>query len=488
MRHPSILGPSLLGLAATGLLAVPCGAAILHVNAGLVGGANDGTSWDNAFVGVDALANALAASNNGDQIWVAAGLYRPTAGSSRTISLTLKTGVAVYGGFEGSEAVLEERDWTANETVLSGDLAENDPLVNDNSYHVVKGGSANATAVLDGFTIVGGNANGSMTGDNDRGGGALMVTASSATIRNCRFVGNRCTFGGGAVYVRQSSPSFTDCSFEENLGGQFGGAFDIFNVSNPTFTNCFFVGNTAARAGGVEVFGNCQPKLRNCVFFDNTSTGSGGGGAVYVASSSVPQLRNCTIVGNHANVNYAGVLSTGSTTSIANCVVWGNTGPGGSQAAIQQVAQIGSGSTVVTYSCVQNGFAGTGNIATDPNLADQAMGDLHLLSGSPCIDAGSNALVPAGVTTDADGLPRFVDDPDTADTGSGTPPLVDMGAYEFQVAAPCVGDLDRNGTVDGADLGLLLAAWGTPGGDLDGSGSTDGADLGLLLAAWGGCR
>ena len=133
MRHPSILGPSLLGLAATGLLAVPCGAAILHVNAGLVGGANDGTSWDNAFVGVDALANALAASNNGDQIWVAAGLYRPTAGSSRTISLTLKTGVAVYGGFEGSEAVLEERDWTANETVLSGDLAENDPLVNDKS-------------------------------------------------------------------------------------------------------------------------------------------------------------------------------------------------------------------------------------------------------------------------------------------------------------------------------------------------------------------
>lgn len=479
---------SLVSLGALIAGASPALADVLYVNANLATGANDGSSWENAFSGEAAIVTALAAATAGDEIWVAAGTYRPTTGTNRTLSITLKTGVAIYGGFAGDERAREDRDWEANVTILSGDLGENDPVITDNSYHVVRGGSANATAVLDGFTITGGNANGSSTGDSDRGGGALMVTSSHATIRNCRFVGNRCTFGGGAVYVRQSSPTFTNCDFVNNNGGQFGGAFDIFNTSHPTFTNCSFRGNIAVRAGGVEIFGNCQAKLRNCVFFKNTATGAEGGGAVFVASSSTPQLRNCSIVGNHANVNFGGVRSTGSTTSIANSVIWGNTGPGGSQAPSQQLSHAGAGSISVSWSCVQGGYAGTGNISSDPMLANVVTGDLHLLPGSPCIDAASNGAVPADVTTDADGLPRFVDDPATADTGSGTAPIVDMGAYELQATvAPCVGDLDGNGSVDGADLGLLLGAWGGSGGDLNGDGTTDGADLGELLAAWGAC-
>lgn len=59
--------------------------------------------------------------------------------------------------------------------------------------------------------------------------------------------------------------------------------------------------------------------------------------------------------------------------------------------------------------------------------------NLRLSAGSPCIDAGDNNEVPSGVTTDLDGNPRFIDDPDITDTGNGTPPIVDMGAYEFQV-------------------------------------------------------
>ncbi|MHC4094188.1 MAG: hypothetical protein ACYSVY_28595, partial [Planctomycetota bacterium] len=108
----------------------------------------------------------------------------------------------------------------------------------------------------------------------------------------------------------------------------------------------------------------------------------------------------------------------------------------------------------------------------------------------PSIDAADNDAVPEGVTTDLDGNPRFADDPGTLDTGNGTPPIVDMGAYEFQ-GVSCPGDLDGDGDVDLADLATLLAHYGITGGatyedgDLDGDGDVDLADLAALLAVYG---
>src|SRR5205085_6817332 len=122
-------------------------------------GANDGSSWSNAFAGVDGLANALVVAVAGDQIWVAQGTYKPTAGTSRSVAITLKTGVEIYGGFAGGETSLAQRDVAAHVGVLSGDLAGDDAsnVFTDNSYHVLNGAGTNATAVLDGFTVRGGN-------------------------------------------------------------------------------------------------------------------------------------------------------------------------------------------------------------------------------------------------------------------------------------------------------------------------------------------
>lgn len=463
-------------------------AAVIHVNGALADGANDGTSWENAYRGANALTTAIALSVNGDQIWVASGVYKPTTTATRTISFNLKTGVGIYGGFAGDEMLLEERDIATNETILSGDLAGNDPVITDNSYHVVRGNSASATAILDGFTVTAGNANGTTAGDNDRGGGGLFVSSSNGTIRNCTFIGNRCTFGGGAGYVRQSSPSFTNCRFENNIGGSFGGAFDIFQNSNPVFRNCVVQGNSAARAGGLEVFGGCQPQFINCFVHDNVATGAGGGGAFFVASSSTATIRNCTVVENRANVLAGGLLTNASTTSVANSIIWGNSGQGGAVTAANQITNQSGGTTPATYTTVQFGLAGTGNNGSDPLFVDAGGEDFRLSAVSPLIDSANNAAVPAGTTTDLDGNPRFVDDPTTADTGAGTAPIVDRGAWEVQlVAVPCTGDLDGNGIVDGADLGLLLGGWGSSDGDLDGNGIVDGADLGLLLGAWGEC-
>jgi hypothetical protein len=128
-------------------------------------------------------------------------------------------------------------------------------------------------------------------------------------------------------------------------------------------------------------------------------------------------------------------------------------------------------------------------LATDPKFVSPATGDYTLGTGSSGIDSGSNTLVPAGVTTDLLGAARFVDIPSVPDTGSGTAPVVDRGAYELASAVlPCVGDITNNGEVDGADLGVLLGDWGgSVSGDLDGNGSVDGADLGILLGNWGPC-
>jgi hypothetical protein len=432
-----------LGLLSLFLLSSSAFAGIRHVDAGLTTGANDGTSWANAYRGVDAIPVAVTAAAPGDEIWVKAGTYRPTTTATRSLSVNLKTGVAIYGGFAGTETTLAQRDYAANLTIISGDLAGNDAsnIFTDNSYHVLNAFGINSTAVIDGFTITGGNAN--STANNDRGGGILCVSAGSPTVRNCIFRANRCTFGGGAGYINSSSPTFTNCQFLDNVGGSFGGAFDMATNVSATFDRCFFRGNSAARAGAIEIFGGSTTKVYNCIFVGNTATGSGGGGAIWVGSNSSPVIRNTTVYANTSTASAgAGILSSGSNNvSVANCIIWANTGSGGAQGSANQL----NGATFNTsYSIVLGGAPGTGNLAFDPQFVDPANNDFRLTATSPAIDAGSNALVPAAVTVDYYGKARFADEPLVPDTGAGTAPIVDIGHHEWpapRVESYCFGDL-----------------------------------------------
>jgi len=131
--------------------------------------------------------------------------------------------------------------------------------------------------------------------------------------------------------------------------------------------------------------------VTNCTFSGNTATAYGG--AVYSANGSAPTLTNCILWGDSATTDGDEIADDSSTTA-------------------------------VTYSDVDGSHAGTGNIDADPLFVSTA--DLHLQSTSPCIDAGSNAAVPSGVTTDLDGDPRIVDGPDADSIAT-----VDMGAYEL---------------------------------------------------------
>jgi len=381
----------------------------------------DGSTWDNAY---KYLQDGLAAATSGDEIWVAESIYipdrdlaNPNGSGDRTAAFHLKTGVGIYGGFPVGGGLWKDRDPNAYETILSGDLNGDDVDFNnnaDNSYHVVTAVGTDATAILDGFIITAGNADGSgIDGD----GGGMSNYQSSSTLANCTFTGNFTKKRGGAMHNKQSNVVVANCMFNDNLADNAGGG--IFNQnSDPTFVNCTFIGNWAGIYGG----------------------------GVYNCSASNATLANCTFTGNSADSYGGGISNDYSSSTITNCILWGNTAPNGSQLSVQS-----SSSLSVSYCCLQGSLPaiynsgssiitwGLGNIADNPLLKSD---NYHLQAGSPCIDSGDPNGDYSG-QTDIDGEPRvmgqyvdigsdevfillyFVDDDAPDDPGPGNPDISD---------------------------------------------------------------
>jgi len=205
-------------------------AAVCFVNAN-ASGTNSSTSWANAY---NDLQSALGASPC-VEVWVAAGTYKPTVltdtADPRSTTFILNNGVALYGGFAGTETLLSQRDWISNVTILSGDIGATGNA--DNSYHVVTGTTG---AVLDGFTITAGNANGIMNTSSAyfiHGGGLLNIDGSSPTLANLVFSGNTAlNYGGGMANFFNSSPILTQVIFINNeaVGGGMYSQNGVFSL------------------------------------------------------------------------------------------------------------------------------------------------------------------------------------------------------------------------------------------------------------------
>lgn len=207
-------------------------------------GSDDGTSWPNAFTSLQA---ALAASTSGDEIWVAAGTYLPTSTADRAISFALKNGVGIYGGFDGTETLRTQRDPALNVTILSGDIGT--PGSNaDNSYHVVTtDATVTLSAVLDGFSVTAGQANGSSP---DNRGGGMWINSGSPTLANLKFTFNFASEEGGGLRVTSGSATLTNCSFLSNsvaFRGS-GGGLKSGGGSTVTCQNCVFRSNSVSGA------------------------------------------------------------------------------------------------------------------------------------------------------------------------------------------------------------------------------------------------
>ncbi|MGB2808012.1 MAG: right-handed parallel beta-helix repeat-containing protein, partial [Sedimentisphaerales bacterium] len=425
------------------LMAMACTAAgdVIYVDDDASLGGN-GQNWATAY---RYLQNGLSVAWSGDEIRVAQGIYKPDEDSahpngngSRTATFRLKNGVVITGGYAGlGEPNPNVRDIEVYETILSGDIR----IVgnnSDNSFNIVTGSYTDSTAVLDGFTITGGNVD-IETGQEMPYGAGMFALSGSATLANCIFTGNSAYAGGGVCYLGECSPALTNCTFTGNyalIGGGLVGAGSAMTITNCTFTgnsgeyyggafyneagsatiiNCIFNQNTSSFYGGAinELMG--RSSLYNCLFTGNSC--SLDGGAMYYWYESRPNLYNCTFAGNSAPNGNAIASATPegagdippSTVRALNCIFW----DGGSE-----IFNNNNSFIMITYSDVQGGWPGTGNINSNPLFVNAAIGNYHLLLGSPCIDAGDNSSVPPSVVTDLDGNPRIID---------GT---VDMGAYE----------------------------------------------------------
>ncbi len=457
-------------------------------------GLRNGSSWTDAFSGT-ALQTAIdaVAGCGGGEVWVAAGLYKPTTGTSRTVSFSMHNNVAIYGGFAGSETALSGRPTinpvtgqpsigVPSSSTLSGDIGTTGNAA-DNSYHVIynpaigtpTGLSLNNTAVLDGFVIADGNANGSSF-PNIAGGGMFNAgngagQVCSPLIRNCAFQNNSAVSFGGAMYNDgrtggTSSPSLINCLFQNNTAGTYGGAINnngnfsggtsspiltncafqsntagseggaMFNTasggtSSPILTNCSFQSNSAANGGAMTNNNTSSPRLTNCAFQNNAATvdggainNNGGGG------NSSPILTNCSFQSNTAGRDGGAMFNIGSggTSSpvMTNCVVWGN---GGNKTFVNYNATGISASYSLFENTVAN-YSATNSLTVSVSPFASTTG-MALNACSPAINAGNPASTsatgaPAAIgTTDLVGNPRFFN--------AGR---IDMGAVEFQGAGP----------------------------------------------------
>jgi len=299
--------------------------------------------------------------------------------------------------------------------------------------------------------------------DNDGGnwgsGGGMHNEATAPSVIESNFSGNTAQLGCGMSNSNCNVVTITDCTFTENKrNASDGWGGGMYNAgANVTLTRCTFDRNSSPLGGGLcFIYGsqqlvNCRLSrneallgggilnagsnmtLVNCIVQGNLAATHGGGILNQDAADST--LIQCTLTENGAG-DGSGIFNTGNTVIAKNCIIWNN--------FINPI----SGSAVISFSDVEGGFAGSGNIDIDPMFEFWPDGIYRLLAGSPCIDAASNLMVLAdsqdldadgdileAVPLDIDGLPRFVADPATPDTGIagyGHTALVDMGAHEFQ--------------------------------------------------------
>ena len=327
----------------------------VYVNQDAIG-ANDGTSWNNAFT---KLQFALDAASPGDQIWIAAGKYVPTGSKPESSHFILTTPVELYGGFNGTETSLQQRDWNTNFTILSGDILGDDQPGDfnnnreENAHHVLIINAGETQTLIDGLIFESGtsrlDANSYFPDANDIPynrwcGGALYIYRSGATIQNCLFRDNYAVrgscfyaFGDALTTIKllventffmnnrgyNGAASFTEsfkdyktnyCRFINNSAYQ-GGAVFLSNT-DAQMEECIFNGNSATYGGamlayhGVNEF-NQHPvmTLTNCDFINNSSTSWGG--AIYVVNSykaSTFQVDGCNFRDNYGTGFGGGIM------------------------------------------------------------------------------------------------------------------------------------------------------------------------------------
>lgn len=446
----------------------------VYVNNLLTTGANNGTSWANAFRNpTTALQDGLnAVSCEGNEIWVAAGTYKPSAypagcagcSSNRDFSFLLVNKVNIYGGFAGIETNINQRG-KEHPSIISGDIGTEN-VETDNVYHTIIANNCTSNTILDGFFITSGGTPDnlpnseliSLTGNEFRrefGGGLILVNSSNSII-NCVFSGNS-SYTGGGIYISKNNattqnPVISNCTFSSNFSSSGAGIFS--SGANTTISKCNFSNNNSSFYGGGITIASGIVQIEKSIFQYNYADNSGGaifsfannitknclfilnqaqfGAAIANNTVNMPSTLNCTFTGN-TSPNDIAIYNYDSNPIIKNSIFW-NTTP----SALPAILNTGTSASTVSNSIVQGGFVGctdcpntNGNVnplftnLADLNGLDNILSSfddgLTLQHTSPAINTGTN-------------------------TGSSSDDIIgnirigntDIGAYEFMPKNNCV--------------------------------------------------
>lgn len=466
----------------------------------------DGSSWDTAF---KYLQDGLAAAVSGDEIHVAQGTYQPdrdegnpTGTGIREAAFRLISGVAVYGGYGGDgEPDPDAWDVSLYETILSGDLANDDDSVGDNSensYHVTVCIGTDTNTVLDGLTVTAGNAD-SSSWPNNCGGG--MYCTGTLTLTNVTFIGNSANNVSG-MYNNGGNLTLIHCTFSSNSARGMSN-----DDGRATLIDCKFIGNTTGMSNNYS-----DLTLMNCTFSGNWSGGHGGGMTSHAGSQT---LINCTFTGNVSQGEFYGGggmwIGHQCNSVLINCILWDNV----ASSSGPQIAMDGC-TLSVSYSNIQGGAIDIsgygslnwldGNIGEDPVNDDPLFvdpgywdmstwfdGDYHLKSTAGKWDPNSEIWV----TDDVNSPCIDVGDPNSDWTAELWPhgKRINMGAYGgtpqasmSESPAGNIADLDANDVVNYSDLDLFTEGWLRQqvllSEDLDRDGLVNSKDFAIFANNW----
>lgn len=450
---------------------------VYHVHATKGNDAHDGKSWSKALA---TLQMALDKTQPGDTVYVAAGTYHPTRRTGETLahepnqkttdrhrSFIIRGYIHLYGGFPvdaTDQTTIKDRDWKTHRTILSGDFNGDDGTdfsnMSENAYHVLVLFDVESSTEIDGFTITGGNADGTnsvlmnhMPVASEFGGGIYAYTAYkdiSPKLSHLTIEGNRAAKNGGGIFIyaksNEASFSIRHSTIRRNQAGGSGGG--IFNsgkkVASPRLENVRIVGNQAQQEGG-GFYSLCEdlvsaPHLTNVLIAGNAANKAGGMFCYSYAGNVAPSLTNVTICGNRAATEGGGIACSAgknwtkigmSLPKFQNTIIWDNQASGGypnlynngatgSMPSMHESYIEGEPSPLTNklktddFTRIAQGFVS--HVA--PGFAPTTAGDYQLNQNSPFIDKGKN--IHWSIETDLAGNPRIY--------GKS----IDLGAYEYQ--------------------------------------------------------
>jgi predicted outer membrane repeat protein len=435
-------------------------------------GSDNGTSWEDAY---DDLQDAIdnASTDGAVEIWM------KSRNVTLTAQIDFDSTVDIYGGFAnsltGTSGSVAGRDLDSNTTTLDGDDTYRCMEITVNSRldgFTITQGSATGAA---GINITGADptiANCTISQCNSttgNGGGVSCVSSSDPTFTNCTFTYNVSDDGGG-LFIDACTATVTDCDFDhchaDDAAGGGGGAIRLnasgsgitmsggtvedntsdadgagISISNMSVAsslyNVVFDTNAASDDGGaLYIFWTSATlDIDRCTFDNNSTTDFGGhifiynsdvdlvnsvfvsgsadyGGAVYHNVDATPDYTNCTFADNVATTTGGAIRNTGSSVcNVTNCILWDDTASGSPD-------EIANAATItVTYSDVEGGYTGTGNVNDDPLFLGSGNDPYDLDGDSDAVDS-ANESAP--------------DYPSTDKLGRSRVSTADMGAYEWQ--------------------------------------------------------